>query len=182
MGGCSWICHTYASLVDTDLLQISSVLTFSDWSRYIKIGAYDCASDAQSSNDTCPAEGYPQWRIFCPLTNSTQLAFDSERRSGDTTPEEILMWSIKKINKIAPQCYGKSWPIRPAIEYVETSTKTNRQEIARCSRPQTRDDLTSLIPKNIQKFQLFISDDILQYSLVSIFTFNTASNKAFDSI
>jgi hypothetical protein len=50
------------------------------------------------------------------LTNSTQLAFDSGRGNAGTAPEDILMWSIKKINKIAPQCYGKTWPIRQAIE------------------------------------------------------------------
>ncbi len=86
------------------------------WSRYIRIGAYDCASESESQNDICQDEAYPQWRIFCPLTNSTQLAFDSARRNADTTPEDILLWSIKKMNKIAPQCYGKSWPVRPALE------------------------------------------------------------------
>jgi hypothetical protein len=86
------------------------------WSRYIRIGAYDCASESTLTNDICQDEGYPQWRIYCPLTNSTQLAFDSGRRNADTKPEDILLWSIKKINKIAPQCYGKTWPIRHVIE------------------------------------------------------------------
>ena len=58
----------------------------------------------------------PTFFQSCPLTNSTQLIFDSGRRNGDTKPEDILMWSIRKINKIAPQCYGKSWPIRNVIE------------------------------------------------------------------
>ena len=82
----------------------------------MRIGAYDCASETESQSDICEDEGYPQWRIFCPATNSTQLAFDSGRRTANTTPEDILLWSIKKINKIGPQCYGKNWPIRPAIE------------------------------------------------------------------
>lgn len=86
------------------------------WSRYIRIGAYDCASEGESQNDICQDEGYPKWRIFCPLTNSTQIAFDSSRRGAGVTPEDLLMWSIKKINKIAPECYGKTWPIRHALE------------------------------------------------------------------
>jgi hypothetical protein len=86
------------------------------WSRYIKMGAYDCAGETASSSQICQDDGYPQWKIYCPLTNSTQVAFDSERRTRETTPEEILLWSIKKINKIAPECYGKSWPIRSAIK------------------------------------------------------------------
>ncbi|CAF1153829.1 unnamed protein product [Adineta steineri] len=117
------------------------------WSRYIKIGAYDCADEETSQNDICQDEAYPQWRIYCPLTNSTHIAFDSERRNSDTKPEDILMWSIRKINKIAPQCYGKSWPIRHVIE------------------PQTIDDLNNIIPKQTKKFQLFVSDDVLLYSL-----------------
>jgi hypothetical protein len=36
-------------------------------------------------------------------------------------------------------------------------------------RPQTQDDLNKIIPKHIQTFQLFVSDDILLYSLVNIF-------------
>lgn len=94
-------------------------LTFIDdigWSRYIKIGAYDCASETSEENDICVDDAYPQWRIYCPSTNATQLAFDSGRLTASNKPEEILMWSIKKINKIGPDCYGKSWPIRPAIE------------------------------------------------------------------
>ncbi|CAF4986294.1 unnamed protein product, partial [Rotaria sp. Silwood1] len=66
------------------------------WSRYIKIGAYDCTSGSTLENDICQDKTYPQWRIYCPLTNSTQLAFDSERINVDTKPEDILMWSIKK--------------------------------------------------------------------------------------
>lgn len=119
----------------------------SGWSRYIKFGATDCTDTKSDSNDVCVDVDYPQWRIYCPSTNSTQLAFDSAIRSGDTKAEDIVMWSIKKINKIAPDCYGKSWPIRPPIE------------------PQVRDDLRHLIPKNVHKFQLFISDDVLAYSL-----------------
>jgi len=97
-------------------LIFSFLNTFLGWSKYIKIGAYDCASEPSSQNDICQDEGHPQWRIYCPLTNSTQLAFDSGRRHNDTKPEDIFMWAIKKINKIAPQCYGKTWPIRQAIE------------------------------------------------------------------
>ncbi|CAF0878512.1 unnamed protein product [Rotaria sordida] len=117
------------------------------WSRYIKIGAYDCGSESASEHDICVDEAYPQWRIYCPLTNSTQLAFDSERRNADTKPEDILMWSIKKMNKIAHQCYGKTWPIRNVIE------------------PKNIDDLNNIIPKRVKQFQLFVSDDILLYSL-----------------
>ncbi|UJR33827.1 hypothetical protein I4U23_021251 [Adineta vaga] len=119
----------------------------SGWSRYLRIGAHDCALESSSENDTCPDEEYPQWRIFCPMTNSTQLAFDSARRSADTKPEDILMWAIKKVNKIAHVCYGKNWPIRHVIE------------------PKTIDDLDHLISKNYKNFQLFVSDDILLYSL-----------------
>ncbi|CAF4768826.1 unnamed protein product [Rotaria sp. Silwood1] len=117
------------------------------WSRYIKIGAYDCTSGSTLENDICQDKAYPQWRIYCPLTNSTQLAFDSERINVDTKPEDILMWSIKKMNKIAHQCYGKSWPIRNAIE------------------PKNIEDLNNIIPKRIKQFQLFVSDDVLLYSL-----------------
>ncbi|CAF1263111.1 unnamed protein product [Adineta ricciae] len=117
------------------------------WSRYLRLGAYDCASESSSQNDICEDEGYPQWRIFCPLTNSTQLAFNSERRSSNTKPEDVLMWSIKKLNKIAHVCYGKTWPVRHVIE------------------PQSMDDLNRIIPRNYKSFQLFVSDDILLYSL-----------------
>lgn len=86
------------------------------WWKYVRVGAYDCAAEKESQTDICRDEAYPQWRIFCPLTNSTQLAFDSSRRTEKTTPEDILMWLIKKINKVAPECYGKAWPIRKAIE------------------------------------------------------------------
>ena len=33
-------------------------------------------------------------------------------------------------------------------------------------RPRSKDDLNRVIPKHITKFQLFVSDDILLYSLV----------------
>ncbi len=35
-------------------------------------------------------------------------------------------------------------------------------------RPQSKDDLNRIIPKNVKHFQLFVSDDILLYSLVNI--------------
>lgn len=91
-------------------------ILFQGWSRYIKFGAYDCAGESSAHNDICQDDGYPQWRIFCPMTNSTQLAFDPKHLPDSQKSEDILMWSIKKINKMAPHCYGKSWPIRPAIE------------------------------------------------------------------
>jgi hypothetical protein len=92
---------------------------FLDWAKYIQIGAYDCASESISNNDICQDEKYPQWRIYCPLTNSTQLAFDSGRRTDETKPEDILIWSLDKLNEIAQECYGKSWPIQNPIEYIE---------------------------------------------------------------
>ncbi|CAF2330908.1 unnamed protein product [Rotaria sp. Silwood2] len=129
------------------------------WSRFIKIGAYDCASESASEHDICQDDAYPQWRIYCPLTNSTQLAFDSDRQTADTKPEDILIWSIKKMNKIAHQCYGKSWPIRDVIE------------------PKNIDDLNNLIPKRIKQFQLFVSDDILLYSLYVLNNSKTVSQE-----
>jgi hypothetical protein len=87
-----------------------------DWSKYIQIGSYDCASESVLNNDICQDKKYPQWRIYCPLTNSTVLAFDSERRTDKTKAEEILVWLLEKLNKIADQCYGKSWPIQNIIE------------------------------------------------------------------
>jgi hypothetical protein len=90
-----------------------------DWSKYIQIGAYDCASESVSNNDICQDKKYPQWRIYCPLTNSSQLAFHSERRTDQTTPEDILLWILEKFNDIAEQCYGKSWPIQNRIEYID---------------------------------------------------------------
>lgn len=88
------------------------------WSKYVKVGTYDCNSESTSENDICQDDAYPQWRIFCPLTNSTHLAFDATRKTADTKPEDILMWLIRKLNKIAHDCYGKSWPIRDAIKYL----------------------------------------------------------------
>ena len=87
-----------------------------DWSAYLQIGAYDCASESVSIGDICQDEKYPQWRIYCPLTNTTHLAFQSDERTNETKPEDILIWSLKKLNEIADQCYGKSWPIEHAIE------------------------------------------------------------------
>ncbi|CAF4018886.1 unnamed protein product, partial [Rotaria sordida] len=118
-----------------------------NWSKYVQIGAYDCASESVSNIDICQDETYPQWRIYCPLTNSTQLAFHSDRRSANTTPEDILIWSLEKLNEIADQCYGQSWPILKMIE------------------PKNTDDLDQIVPKNITQFQLFVSDDVLLYTL-----------------
>jgi hypothetical protein len=120
-----------------------------DWSKYIQIGAYDCASESLSNNDICQDERYPQWRIYCPLTNSTQLGFHSQQRTDQTKPEDILTWLLNKSNQIASRCYGRSWPIRNIIQ------------------PNTKNDLDEIIPKNINRFQLVISDDILHYTLVS---------------
>ncbi|CAF4272281.1 unnamed protein product, partial [Adineta steineri] len=118
-----------------------------NWSKYIQIGAYDCASESLSIEDICQDEKYPQWRIYCPLTNTTHLAFSSERRTIKTKPEDILIWLLNKLNNINDQCYGQEWPIKNLIE------------------PKTKDDLNKIIPKSINKFQLFISDDILLYTL-----------------
>jgi len=120
-----------------------------DWSKYIQIGAYDCASESISNTDICQDEKYPQWRIYCPLTNSTQLAFHTSKR----TAEDILKNSLEKLNEIADECYGKSWPIQKVIQ------------------PNTKDDLNRIIPKHIKQFQLFISDDNLQYTLVKYIYF-----------
>ena len=99
------------------ILHRISFSKYVDWSKYIQIGAYDCASESViSNNEICQDEKYPQWRIYCPVTNSTQLAFLSERRTNNTTAEEILIWLIEKINDIADQCYGKSWPVRSILE------------------------------------------------------------------
>ncbi|CAF2070690.1 unnamed protein product [Rotaria magnacalcarata] len=117
------------------------------WSKYIKIGAYNCASESPTENDICHDKGYPQWRIYCPATNSTQLTFDSGRRNANTKPEDFLVWSLKKMNKIAHECYGKSWPIRDVIQ------------------PRTIKDLNKIIPRRVKQFQLFATDDILPYSL-----------------
>jgi len=73
-----------------------------DWSKYIQIGAVDCAN-----------KNYSQWDIYCPLTNSTRLAFQSNRR---TKVEDILRRLLKKANEIAEECYGKSWPIFKEIQ------------------------------------------------------------------
>ncbi|CAF1192510.1 unnamed protein product [Adineta steineri] len=118
-----------------------------NWSKYIQIGAYDCASESLSIKDICQDEKYPQWRIYCPLTNTTHLAFSSEQRTIKTKPEEILIWLLNKLNNIADQCYGQEWPVKNMIK------------------PKTKDDLNKIIPKSINKFQLFISDDILLYTL-----------------
>ncbi|UJR13479.1 hypothetical protein I4U23_000493 [Adineta vaga] len=126
-----------------------------NWTKYIQIGAYDCNSESTSAGDICQDEKYPKWRIYCPLTNKTQLGFDSEQRTNQTTPEDILNWLVTKLNQIAEQCYGNSWPIENAIE------------------PNTKDDLNNIIPKNITKFKLFVSDDILLYTLYVLNNSNT---------
>jgi hypothetical protein len=120
-----------------------------DWSKYIQIGAYDCASETVSTNDICQDARYPQWRIYCPLTNSTYLAFHSSQRTDETKTEDILKWSLQKLNEIVDQCYGKAWPVQSIIQ------------------PKSKDDLDKIIPKNINQFQLFVSNDILQYTIVN---------------
>lgn len=107
----------------------------SDWSKYIQIGAFDCARESTSINEICLDEKYPQWRIYCPLTNSSQLAFDTQRLANNTTAEEILMWSLEKLNAIASQCYGPTWPIRQIIAYVDSEKR---------QRGRSTFDLTSL--------------------------------------
>ena len=67
-----------------------------DWSKYIQIGAYDCASESVSINDICQDAKYPQWRIYCPLKNSTQLAFQSDRRMNETKAEDIFNMVIRE--------------------------------------------------------------------------------------
>ncbi|CAF5077900.1 unnamed protein product, partial [Rotaria sp. Silwood1] len=85
------------------------------WSKYIQIGAYDCASETTLQSKICKNEEYPQWHIFCPLRNSTQFAFDPTLQTYNTSIEEIFIWTLKTMNKIAHECYGKSWPIRDVL-------------------------------------------------------------------
>lgn len=86
-----------------------------EWSKYLQIGAYDCASESLSSNDICQDELYPQWRIFCPLTNSTHLVLGPQQDPNDLTLEAILIIAIEKLNRMAEECYGTSWPVQPMI-------------------------------------------------------------------
>ncbi|CAF1174769.1 unnamed protein product [Rotaria sordida] len=118
-----------------------------NWSKYIQIGTYDCTNESLLMNDICQDKEYPHGSIYCPLTNTIQLAFYLEQKLDNIKFEDILIYLLNKLNKIANQCYGESWPIKNIIE-----SKTN-------------DDLNKIIPKNINKFQLFISDDILLYTL-----------------
>ncbi|CAF1145308.1 unnamed protein product [Rotaria sp. Silwood1] len=118
-----------------------------NWSKYIKIGAYDCTNESLLMNDICQDKNYSHWTIYCPLTNTTQLAFQAEQILDNIIFENILIHLFDKLNKIINQCYGKSWPIENIIE------------------PKTIDDLNKLIPTNLNKFQLFVSDDILLYTI-----------------
>ncbi|CAF5091571.1 unnamed protein product, partial [Rotaria sp. Silwood1] len=120
-----------------------------NWSKYIKIGAYDCTNESLLMNDICQDKNYSHWTIYCPLTNTTQLAFQAEQILDNIIFENILIHLFDKLNKIINQCYGKSWPIENIIE------------------PKTIDDLNKLIPTNLNKFQLFVSDDILLYTIVN---------------
>lgn len=87
-----------------------------DWTRYLQIGAYDCASETVSTNEICQDQVYPQWRIFCPLTNSTHAIFTTQEETQLLTAEGILRSAIEKLNEISLECFGKSWPIRKEIE------------------------------------------------------------------
>ncbi|CAF4004710.1 unnamed protein product, partial [Rotaria sp. Silwood1] len=86
------------------------------WSKYIKIGAYDCTNESLLMNDICQDKNYSHWTIYCPLTNTTQLAFQSEQILDNIIFENILIHLFNKLNKIINQCYGKSWPIENIIE------------------------------------------------------------------
>ena len=66
--------------------------------------------------DICQDDKYPQWRIYCPLTNSTRIGFPLEQRRETTTIKDIFFWLLTQLNKVAHQCYGTSWPIQNPIQ------------------------------------------------------------------
>ncbi len=154
-------------MIETELFNINRSL---DWSTYLQIGAYDCASETISTTEICQDKKYPQWRIYCPLTNTTTLAFPSEQRTEQTKAEEIFIWILEKINELADQCYGKSWPVQHRIESIEKEHCIS-SIISTFSRPKTIADLDTIIPKTVNQFQLFVSDDPLLYTLVSFRSF-----------
>ena len=97
-------------------LFVSFVLLPSGWSKHLQIGAYDCASESVTTNEICEDQVYPQWRIFCPRTNSTHPIFKTQEETQLLTAEGIFRSAIEKMNEIAATCFGESWPIREKVQ------------------------------------------------------------------